>query len=207
MVVSLPLDTGGILDGPCPVHPDVADLVGRLSLAEIGATTNQYSPGAPDGAGCRARLSQYLSSRWSKAELVLVGEAAGYKGALLSGIAFTSVRQLGIGTTSEQSATIVHRVLSAHGAEHRVILWNTVPTHPFAVGARGCSNRTPTKEEVEAGRVFLAGVVAGRRVVAVGRVAASVLGEVECVRHPARGGATAFATQLGAILSKRDGHA
>ena len=196
-------DAGSALLGePCQTPPAVAALIAQLATARIGATFNQFASDAPDGEGCRDRLRRYLAWRWHHADVVLVGEAAGYKGALLSGIAFTSIRQLGIGQTSEQSATIVHRVLVAHAAERRVILWNTVPTHPFVSGLPGASNRGPTKEEVAIGRELLEPICAGRTVVAVGKVAqAAIGGQVPSVRHPARGGAAAFEAGVGEIFS------
>ena len=101
------------------------DFVARLASARIGGTFNQYA-----GSVLRQeRLRTYLKTR-AAAEVVVVGEAAGYRGARVSGIAFTSERQLtGIGPT-EASATIVHRVLARLGVAEDVLLWNVVPTHP-----------------------------------------------------------------------------
>ena len=123
--------------------------------------------------------------------MLLVGEAAGYRGARISGIPFTSERQLTGSGPAEATATIVHRVLGRLGVEDEVLLWNVVPTHPGTSG----SNRRPTRGEVEASRPFLAEVTRGRRVIAVGRVAASVL-DAPYVRHPSHGGATAFEAGL-----------
>ncbi|HET7571518.1 MAG TPA: uracil-DNA glycosylase [Gaiellaceae bacterium] len=134
----------------------------------------------------RERLRAYLAERAS-ASLVLVGEAAGYRGARVSGIAFTSERQLTGAGPAEASATIVHRTLRRLGIAEDVLLWNVVPTHPGTAG----SNRAPTRAEVAAARPFLEEVVAGRGVVAVGRVAAAAL-DAPYVRHPARGGASDF---------------
>jgi uracil-DNA glycosylase len=162
------------------------DFVDRLARARIGATYNQYA-----GSDIRrARLRDYLEVR-AEATVVLVGEAAGYRGARVSGIAFTSERQLTGTGPSEASATIVHRVLAELGASDDVLLWNVVPTHPGTPR----SNRRPTRAEVDAARPFLDEVTRGRRVVAVGRLAASVL-EAPYVRHPAHGGAAAFADGL-----------
>ncbi|HLX20561.1 MAG TPA: uracil-DNA glycosylase [Gaiellaceae bacterium] len=161
-------------------------LVDRLAAAAIGATFNQYaaSPLLCD------RLSAYLESR-DAASVLLVGEAAGYRGARVSGIPFTSERQLTGAGPAEASSTIVHRVLAELGVEEAVLLWNVVPTHPGTAG----SNRRPTRTEVAAARPFLREVARGRRVVAVGRLAAEELG-APYVRHPSHGGAREFAEGL-----------
>jgi len=125
------------------------------------------------------------------AELLLVGEAAGYRGARISGLPFTSERQLTGSGPAEATATIVHRVLSELGIENDVLLWNVVPTHP----GTATSNRPPTRAEVRAARPFLDELARGRRVVAVGRLAADVL-DAPYVRHPSHGGARAFADGL-----------
>jgi len=167
----------------------------RLAAARIGQTTNFYRDG--EGAALRcARLAAYLEAR-SGASLLLVGEAPGYRGARVSGIPFTSERQLTGSGPAEATATIVHRVLGELGVEEDVLLWNVVPTHP----GTATSNRPPTRKEVIAGRAFAAELARGRRVIAVGRVAEAAL-EVEAVRHPARGGATAFAAGLRALIER-----
>jgi uracil-DNA glycosylase len=165
---------------------DPHDLVTRLARARIGATYNQYARSELR----RERLAAYLESR-ADAGTILVGEAAGYRGARLSGIAFTSERQLTGSGPAEISATIVHRVLRELGVYDDVLLWNTVPTHPGTAS----SNRRPTRSEISASRMFLEELTRGRRVVAVGRIAAAAL-DVPYVRHPSRGGALAFADGL-----------
>lgn len=134
----------------------------------------------------RERLAAYLEGR-ANAPILLVGEAPGYRGARVSGIPFTSERQLTGTGPAEATATIVHRVLAEFGLEDDVLLWNAVPTHP----GTSSSNRAPTRAEVEAGAGFARELARGRSVIAVGRVAAAALG-AEYVRHPARGGAAAF---------------
>jgi uracil-DNA glycosylase len=166
-------------------------LVAGLARARIGATFNQYA----SSRLLRERLSDYLAAK-RDAPIVLVGEAAGYRGARVSGIAFTSERQLTGAGPAEASATIVHRTLHELGLEDDVLLWNVVPTHP----GTATSNRAPTRAEVAASARFLRDVTCGRTVVAVGRVAASVL-DAPYVRHPSHGGATAFATGLRRMLA------
>jgi uracil-DNA glycosylase family 4 len=133
-----------------------------------------------------------------RAPIVLVGEAAGYRGARVSGIPFTSERQLTGRGPAEASATIVHRVLRELGIEDEVLLWNVVPTHPHEP-ERPYTNRRPTREEVETSALFLEGVVRGRRIVAVGRLAQQATG-APYVRHPSHGGAEAFRQGLARLL-------
>jgi uracil-DNA glycosylase family 4 len=159
-----------------------SSLTAELAAARIGATYNQYAASPL----LRARLSSYLESRRA-ARVVLVGEAAGYRGARISGIPFTSERQLTGSGPAEATATIVHRVLAKLGVEGEVLLWNVVPTHP----GDATSNRRPTRAEVEAASPFLAELTRGRTVIAVGRLAAEAL-EAPYVRHPSHGGAAAF---------------
>ncbi len=159
-----------------------------LAAAQIGATYNQYA----DSELRRERLLAHLELN---ASTILVGEAAGYRGARVSGIAFTSEQQLTGTGPSEASATIVHRVLRELGIEDDVLLWNVVPTHPGTEQ----SNRRPTRAEIDASRPFLAEVTRGRRVVAIGRIAADVL-DAPYVRHPAYGGAREFAEGLARMV-------
>ena len=168
--------------------------VQALADTRIGATYNQYAHSPLR----RRRLADYLATR-SGSRILLVGEAAGYNGARVSGIAFTSERQLTGGGPAELSATIVHRTLAELGIADDVLLWNVVPTHPHRPGEPQ-SNRAPTRAEIDAAAPFLAALVRGRRVLAVGRVAERVL-EAPYVRHPSHGGASAFRETLAACLS------
>src|SRR5215213_3191615 len=161
------------------------EFIEQLRRARIGATFNFYRDGAA-GEVRRARLLAYLRSR-EEASLLLVGEAPGYRGARVSGIPFTSERQLTGTGPAEATATIVHRVLAELEIEKDVLLWNVVPTHP----GTETSNRRPTRSEVEAGLPFLAELARGRRSIAVGRLAHSVVGG-PYVRHPSHGGGAEF---------------
>jgi hypothetical protein len=168
------------------------DLVDVLARARIGDTFNQYAASPV----CCTRLRAYLEAH-DGAKTILVGEAAGYRGARVSGIPFTSERQLtGVGP-AEPTATIVHRVLAELGVEDDVLLWNAVPTHP----GTATSNRRPTRLEVAAGEWFVRELARGRQAIAVGRVAAGML-DAPYVRHPSHGGAAAFAAGLRRTLGK-----
>lgn len=70
-----------------------------------------------------------------------------------------------------------------------------MPTHP----GTAASNRRPTRAEVESARPFLDELAHGRRVVAVGRLAAAVL-DAPYVRHPSHGGGAAFRAGVTALL-------
>ena len=194
-------------------------LLAELTRLRIGATFNQYADAGPDDVpGAAAirleNLRAYLAER-PGADVVCLGEAGGYQGMRWSGIAFTSERDLlrwgapyrttcAARTWSEPSGTIVHKVLAELGAEHRVILWNTVPTHPHRPG-EPLSNRRPTIAEIEAGAPLamrLVELVRPRTVVAVGRIAESVLpAGTAYVRHPANAGGPAFREGMRAILA------
>jgi hypothetical protein len=158
------------------------DLVVRLAHARIGETYNQYA----DSPALRGRLGRYLEAH-RDARVVLVGEAAGYRGARVSGIPFTSERQLTGSGPAEATATIVHRVLARLGIEEEVLFWNVVPTHP----GDATSNRRPTRSEVQAAAPFLDELTRDRIPIAVGRLAAAAL-DAPYVRHPSHGGAAEF---------------
>ncbi|TMD63539.1 MAG: hypothetical protein E6I84_15485 [Chloroflexi bacterium] len=196
-------------------------LLRDVSQATIGASFNQFRDAGPDdlpdAAALRlANLRHYLGER-SGADVVAVGEAAGYQGMRWSGIAFTSEFDLlrwgepyrrssrRPRPWKEPSGTIVHGILEELGAEPRVILWNTVPTHPHLPG-KPLSNRRPTSEEVAAGRAFvdrLVDIIHPRLLVGVGRIACSALPAARYVRHPAQSGATAFRLGMRALLVTR----
>ena len=120
---------------------------------EPGVVTTIANP-RPDAATEDVEpLRHYLEER-ADADVLAVGEAAGYQGMRWSGIAFTSEFDLmrwgepyrrssrRARPWKEPSGTIVHGVLNELDAEHRVILWNTVPTHPH-LSDRPLSNRRP----------------------------------------------------------------
>jgi len=164
-----------------------------LTVARIGRTFNFYRDGERAAVRC-ARLRAYLEAR-AAAPILLVGEAPGYRGARVSGIPFTSERQLTGSGPAEATATVVRRVLAELGVEEDVLCWNVVPTHP----GTATSNRRPTRSEVAAGLPFLRRLAEGRRAIAVGRLAHEAVGG-GYVRHPSHGGAAGFRDGLRAEL-------
>lgn len=167
----------------------------ELAATRIGHTFNQYAEGVRAPL-LRERLRSYLEAR-AYAPILLVGEAPGYRGARVSGIPFTSERQLTGSGPAEATATIVHRVLRELGLEDDVLLWNVVPTHPGTAN----SNRAPTRAEVRAGLPLVRPLAVGRRLFAVGRIAEYALG-VDALRHPSHGGAEAFRTGLASAMTR-----
>jgi uracil-DNA glycosylase len=163
--------------------------VEELAAAEIGATFNFYREG-PRPRLLRRRLAGYLAAR-EYASILLVGEAPGYRGARVSGLPFTSERQLTGAGPAEASATVVRATLEELELEEETLCWNVVPTHPGTETA----NRRPSKAEIQAGRRFLGQLAHGRRVIAVGRVAHATTGAAY-VRHPSHGGAEEFRAGL-----------
>jgi uracil-DNA glycosylase len=173
------------------------ELIERLRHARIGATFNFYRDGE-GAAACRQRLCSYLESL-QDAPLLLVGEAPGHRGARISGIPFTSERQLTGRGPAEATATIVRRTLVELGLERQTLCWNVVPTHPHLPG-QPASNRRPLRAEIDASRGFLEELARNRRVIPVGRLAERALG-VPGVRHPSHGGARAFRDGLRRLLA------
>jgi uracil-DNA glycosylase len=166
-----------------------------LAATRIGETFNQYAEG-PRAALLRERLGDYLERRAS-AEVLLVGEAPGYRGARISGIPFTSERQFTGDGPGEATATVVQRVLAELGLTQHVLLWNVVPTHPGTES----SNRRPSRAEVTSGLRFVAQLAAGRQLVAVGRLAQEACDGLP-LRHPSHGGAREFRAGLVELLDR-----
>jgi uracil-DNA glycosylase len=167
--------------------------VTKLAGAQIGTTFNFYRDGA-DACLRRERLTRYLEEKQG-ARLLLVGEAPGFRGARVSGVPFTSERQLTGAGPAEATATVVQETLAE--LELDALCWNVVPTHPGTES----SNRRPTAGEVAAGLPFLAELATGRILVAVGRLAERVT-HAPYVRHPSHGGKAAF---RGGLLRFRAG--
>ncbi|WP_377273636.1 uracil-DNA glycosylase [Peterkaempfera sp. SMS 1(5)a] len=187
-----------------------------------------YGPD-PDGRRREHNLRRYheltaASMAAGGLRVMMVGEAPGYRGHTVSGVPFTSVRQLmsrpGLITgapqgdgftlpehpaaTWEQSSGIVWRALAGwRGA--LPLMWAIYPNHPHEPG-RPATNRAPRATEVAAGvpiALALAEAFGITTFLAVGRKAQGALARAGIgatpVRHPAQGGARAFTEQLAAF--------
>ena len=174
-----------------PMEDWSSSFTARLGAARIGSTYNQYA-----GSELRRdRLRAYLDARAQR-----LRSSSSAKPRATAARASAGSRSRPSASSPDRarprrarpSSTACSREL---GLEDDVLLWNVVPTHP----GTATSNRPPTRSEIEAARPFLAELVRGRRVVAVGRVAAAAL-DAPYVRHPSHGGAAAFADGLRRIL-------
>lgn len=193
-------------------------------LASVPSTRsflNFYSTDRPTNSVRCHNLALYFEDLYEyRPEILLVGEAPGYRGTKVTGVPFADVpivmggvRNLGLfGQMNgyrppveddhppfERTSTVMWKVLARHN--FRPLLWAAFPFHPH--GDAQESNRTPTAAELTLGRTFLQKILTDwriRQVVAVGRAAERTLGtlEVPCnhVRHPARGGERQFATGI-----------
>jgi len=187
----------------------------------------------------RRQLSHYLSERVGRAKYLFIAEALGYQGGHFTGIAMTSERILlghqtdkygvkpkdvfdGVSPErtsrpeliemgmTEPTATIMWGALSNLGINpYEIVLWNSVPWHPYAPDKGLLSNRTPTAEEMNAGLRHLQTFIdlfENVKLVAVGRKCEASMGELGKeyipVRHPANGGAPKFRKQVGELMTK-----
>jgi uracil-DNA glycosylase len=146
-------------------------------------------------------------------DVLLLGEAPGYRGCRITGIPFTS------GAVIEKSK---HRIFQELGEKiklerveaeatasvfwefigedrHVPVLWNAFPFHPHLVNCE--TNRRPTRSELDEGKQYLYMVFRlfrPRRLVSLGRVGQAILGEafpgqqIKYIRHPSHGGKNAF---------------
>lgn len=177
-----------------------------------------YDTATEAGRLRRANLTRYLQVMVDLGtDLIMVGEAPGWRGMSVTGIPFMSVRELderpGLLTRAaggdgfavparpvarwEASSAVVSKVLRTwRGA--LPIAWPVYPHHPFR-GLDPATNRTPRSTEVKAGLPVvteLITVLGITDVVAFGRKAEGALARVgvraTAVRHPAQGGAAIF---------------
>ncbi len=185
-----------------------------LALSSTPTATNFYLDGSDVGGVFLSSASQRRVAlrthleRVADGDLLLLGEAAGWRGARQSGVAFTSALQVGVRGTSEPTATVVHESLTALGLRDRALLWNTFPLHPHKVDEPR-TNRTPTAADVHSSESLVTVAAQGRRVVCVGQVAAKAFARVTnrsvpgvdtarsdavavVVRHPSYGGVLEF---------------
>ena len=148
----------------------IDNFITRLSdVQKVGNTTNLYFGDSVESQVRRNNLKVYLTKmKKSNPSVLILGEAPGYKGCRLTGLAFTSERVMfensffenepvqfinGIpNLESEISATIVWDEISK--LSEMPLIWNIFPFHPHLTDDFW-SNRTPTNAELLEGKSFL----------------------------------------------------
>jgi uracil-DNA glycosylase len=167
----------------------------------------------------RQNLRHYLNSFTSKPNVMLVGEAPGWRGCRFSGVPFTSEAQLCQGLlpfrgqqtsnsnllyTENTAVRFWHRMSNHHSS---FFAWNAVPFHPHRPEVQD-SNRKPSSKEKKDTAYLLRGVyecLEPACVIAVGREAEKSFLDlgvpVTYVTHPARGHHKQFEKEMLAALS------
>ncbi len=201
----------------------IDNFISRLSLVQkTDNTTNLYFGGSRESEIRRNNLKVYLNKmKLANPNFLILGEAPGYKGCRLSGIAFTSERVLSQNEffknepiqfinekdklESEISATIVWTEISK--LNEQPLIWNIFPFHPHQVSDTK-TNRTPTAKELEEGKRFLDDLLQIfdiKKIIALGRKPESQLEKIglpfSYIRHPANGGKNDFVTGLYAVMN------
>ena len=157
-------------------------------------------------------------------KVLVVGEAPGYKGCRITGIPFTSGKQirdsqhklfLDIGNKIELKETIPERtatiVWNFFGKDRPVpIFWNSFPFHPYKINNPD-SNRPPSSREIEIGRGYLEKMVDLFKPVkfyALGRSGERALKaifpteDIMYIRHPSFGGQKDFKDGMEQVLKE-----
>ncbi|HEY9726929.1 MAG TPA: uracil-DNA glycosylase [Chroococcales cyanobacterium] len=198
---------------------DINQFVDDLARVESPSNAcNQYSYEATANSIRRHNLLLYLQQMAAlNPQILLVGEAPGYRGCRLTGVPFTSefilvngLEKLGLfgqargyrisekseKLSREASASMVWETLET--TQVIPLIWNAFPFHPFQTNNER-SNRKPKGTELLIGQDFLQRLIQLfdiKRVVAVGNTAASSLKrqgiDYQKVRHPSHGGKTQF---------------
>ncbi|MGN6442474.1 MAG: uracil-DNA glycosylase [Arthrobacter sp.] len=206
-----------------PVH----DFAERLAAVELGpACTNFFNREVPANALRRHNLELYLQEMLDRRpEVLLVGEAPGFRGMRITGVPFTNRVILGgpansfglfgpgtgyvlppeaAGVAAEPTATVLWQVLEEVG--FLPLLWSAFPWHTHKPGLP-LSNRTPRPSETKLGTSFwqeLAELFGVTSIVAVGNVAQHSLQRsglsAPKIRHPAHGGRSGFKQGLEQLL-------
>ena len=207
------------------IRDAIIDHVGALPGSD--RLFNPYDLAHPGGDIRRANFARYLADMDTRRpRALMLFEAPGYRGCVLSGIPVTSERVMlrgiarwglfgqGYRATSgqpdgvaEMTASILWPALEQYASKPPLI-WNTVPLHPHKP-AQPQSNRPPNAAERRLGLdliTLLLDYFHFETIMAVGRVAQGALAAlgVEAVplRHPSQGGKPDFIRGLREVYPK-----
>lgn len=150
---------------------------------------------APRQRTAREILAQGNGRRSSRVDLPIHAKVHG------------TTRKMGF---AEPTATVVWRTLLANGVSpYEVILWNTLPFHPYE-GQDALTNRTPEGAEFQHGHAYiqlLRAACPGAEFAAIGQHAEEALSRLGIpmvpIRHPAYGGVPDFTAQMNAWLGSK----
>lgn len=201
----------------------------EISTPEL---TNVYSPEIPQSEVCRENLYNYLHRiKNNNSKVMLIGEAPGYHGCRLSGIAFTSEdkfteniipgimgKDLGYKIYSKReperefsASTVCPKLKDWYNAHGSVpLLWNICPFHSHKEG-NIMSNRTPRKKEIEKGIKYfleLVDIFEIQHIGCIGRKSFNTIGNMglntslEYLRHPSCGGKREFEANITEYMEK-----
>ncbi len=197
--------------------------LGNAGVHCPGNSEKLYDRKSGEGRIRRHNLGLYLNQMKNlNPEILILGEAPGYKGCRLTGVPFTSEKILRTHPfflegdyqfinpedhlMSEQSATIIWNELNK--VKIKPLIWNIFPFHPFK-GSEVMTNRTPDEEELNFGKqvlLKLLNIFPVSKIAAIGRKAESKLRGMNLdhayVRHPANGGKQKFVEGMKEILSE-----
>lgn len=209
--------------------PAIAAFVERLAAVDVGAAaTNFFNHSVPANALRRNNLEIYLQEMLDRRpDVLLVGEAPGFRGMRITGVPFTNRVILGgpansfglfgpgkgyvlppeaTGVAAEPTATVLWQVLEE--VDFLPLLWSAFPWHTHQPG-KPLSNRTPRPSETKLGTPFwqeLSELFGISTIVAVGNVAQHSLQrsglDVPKIRHPAHGGRSGFKQGLEQLLER-----
>lgn len=206
----------------------IEDFIERLAnCRQFSNVENQYSNSFKYSSITKHNLTMFLTKMIKlQPEVALIGEAPGFNGCRWSGIPFTAEKNLKIAykqdylfglkngfkirdennPQSEASATIVWEYLQQKNIYP--LIWNAFPFHPYLENNTE-SNRTPSKIELEYGKIILeelVGIFCIKKIIAVGNIAYETLLKmgINCskVRHPANGGKSKFVSGMDNELRK-----
>lgn len=158
----------------------------------------------------------------NRKNMLLIGEAPGYRGCRLTGIPFTSgvviksarhkiFREIGAKielheVISESTAAMLWEVLDE--SKPIPVLWNAFPFHPYQSGFPE-SNRKPNSAEIEEGKRYLELVCElfkPEKLCSLGRIGEAIFTDlfprrkIIYIRHPSHGGKKDFVRGMKEIL-------